>query len=236
MNLRAGIIAAGEGSRLAQSHPGMIKPMIPVAGIPLSHWIAGSLRRAGVSDITVLLNSRGRPARASLQEAFPDINWTFLEADTASSWESFRLVSRSLAVGSESFFLSTVDALISPAEIRRFGEKALEADACAALALTDFVDDDKPLWADVDADGLVTALGPKTSVRRLVTSGLYFMTAATARKMPAAADFSNLRGYLGSLVRPDTRVAGVRLSKTLDIDRPEDISQAEEFLKTTALW
>ncbi|MBI5241930.1 MAG: HAD-IA family hydrolase [Elusimicrobia bacterium] len=227
--LRAGIIAAGDGSRLKASHPGLIKPLVPVAGRPLCHWVVDSLLQAGVADFTVLFNSRGRRAQESLLAAFPRLRWTFLERDTASSWESFRLVAQSLAEKSADFVISTVDAIMPPAETRRFAEAARAAGAPAALALTGFVDDEKPLWADLGPDGRVAALGGDARTRTHATSGLYYLTADVARAMPPAQAFARLREYLQSLAAAGS-VAGVVLSQTLDVDRPEDVRQAEDFL------
>lgn len=230
MSLEAGIIAAGLGTRLAGSHPGLPKPLVPLAGKPLCHWIASSLMRAGADGITVLHNSSGRAVRESLSRGFPDVRWTFLEADTASSWESFRLVCGRLAERADSFLMSTVDAIVPPSETRRFAEACAAAEAEAGLALTSFVDDEKPLWSELDARGRVTALGERCAKRELVTSGLYFMTASAARRMPEAGRFAALRQFLGHLVDSGSNVHGHVLGKTLDVDRPEDVAQAERFL------
>lgn len=226
---RAAIIAAGEGSRLRHSHPSLIKPLVPVAGRPLCHWVTASLCSAGAREITVLFNSRGSPARQSLEETFPQVRWTFLQEDTASSWESFRLVSQSLSQTGPDFLVSTVDCLIPPAETERFVRLACAAGAPAALALTSFVDDEKPLWADL-ADGRVRALGDSTGKRRHVTAGLYYLTSRLAAGMPKPEAHASLRAYLGSLVETHP-IAGIPLSKTLDVDRPEDIVQAEAFVQ-----
>lgn len=229
MNLRAGIIAAGDGTRLRDSHPRLIKPMVPVAGVPLCHWVAAALKSAGVTELTVLLNSRGGAARQSLKAAFPDMKWTFLMKDTASSWESFRLVAQTLAQGGPDFLLSTVDCLIPPDEARRFADEARRSAAPAVLALTAFVDDENPLWADLDASSAVTALGDAARQKTHVTAGMYYLASVTAAVMPAAQAHGSLRSYLAALVRQGG-VAGIPLSKTLDVDRPEDVRQAEDFV------
>jgi NDP-sugar pyrophosphorylase family protein len=227
--LRAGIIAAGDGSRLRQSHPGIVKPLVPVHGRPLCHWIVSGLMEAGVRDVTVLLNSRGRQVQDSVRTAFPSLRFTFIEKDTASSWESFRLVARELAAADSDFLISTVDAVIPSAEVARFAGSARAAGAPAALALTGFIDDEKPLWADLGPDGRVIALGSGALTRQHATCGLYYLTAETARAMPEASKHTALRQYLQVLVAAG-RTAGVVLSKTIDVDRPEDVRQAEEFL------
>ena len=108
-------------------------------------------------------------------------------------------------------------------------DAARRAGTPAALALTAFVDDEKPLWADLGPDGRVTALGADARTRRYATCGLYYLTAAVARAMPPAQAHGRLREYLQSLVA-QSAVAGVVLSKTLDVDRPEDVRQAESFV------
>lgn len=230
--MKAAIIAAGEGSRLAKSHANTVKPLISVAGRPLSHWIVDGLRAAGATSLTVLTNSRGTSVPPSLRAAFPAVKFDFLTADTASSFESFRLVSLRLAQTEEDFLVSTVDALIKPEDVARFVHECRASRANAGLALTSHVDDEKPLWADVDGSGRVTALGNDAKQRRAVTCGLYYMTRAAAGRFPAAAAHSRLRDFWKELVASGEGVIGVILSKTLDVDRPEDLEAAELFLTT----
>lgn len=235
MTALAGIIAAGEGSRLAKSHPGVVKPMLPVAGRPLCHWVVDGLRASRCRGVTVLTNSRGLAVPPSLREAFPDISFDFVSADTASSFESFRLVSLRLAAKADAFMISTADALIPPADVARFWSRCRAAGAEAGLAVTGHVDDEKPLWADVDAGERVTAVGADAQDRRLVTCGLYYLTRRAAERLPAASGHGRLRDFWTALARSEVRVQGVVLAKTLDVDRPEDLAAAEAFLTTEPL-
>lgn len=214
--MRAGVIAAGEGSRLRAT--GRIKPLVPVAGRPLCHWVAGALRTAGISDVTVLFNTRGRPARESLLGAFPDMSWTFLEKDTASSWESFKLVAREL-LKQGPCVITTIDAILPPPELRKFLEAAKGSKA--ALALTDFIDDEKPLLATLRDDGVIMKLGEG----RWATCGVYYLTP----EVTVEGDFGALRQFLTALVAAGG-VKGVPVGKSLDVDRPEDVKEAERFI------
>jgi NDP-sugar pyrophosphorylase family protein len=230
MSFAAGVIAAGDGSRLSSSHPGVVKPLVPVAGRPLSHWIVETLRAGGARSLTVLTNSRGGAVAPSLSAAFPGFAFDFVSYDTASSYESFRLVSRRLAETEEAFLISTVDALIPASDVARFWDECRAGRAEAGLALTGHVDDEKPLWADVDETGLVTAVGDDARTRRRVTCGLYFMTRGAAEALPEASTHARLRDYWRTLVASGARVAGPTLSKTLDVDRREDVLAAETYL------
>ncbi|MBI2788153.1 MAG: NDP-sugar synthase [Elusimicrobia bacterium] len=227
--MKAAIIAAGEGSRL--SHLSVIKPLVPVAGRPLSHWIVDGLRAAGCSELTVLTNGRGGAVAPSLRAAFPAMKFDFVTADTASSFESFRLVSLRLAETEEEFVVSTVDALIRPDDVARFINECRTAKATAGLALTSHVDDEKPLWADVDG-ARVTALGDDAKRKNAVTCGLYYMTRKAATALPQPGRHSRLRDFWRELVASGEVVMGITLSKSLDVDRPEDLAAAESFLTT----
>jgi len=232
--MRAAIIAAGDGSRLSTSHPGQIKPMICIAAKPLIYWVVGGLRSAGCKDIVVLTNSRGNAVGPYLTAAFPDIKFDFVTADTASSFESFRLVSKRLAETATDggFVVSTVDALIKTDDVARFIRECRASNADAGLALTTFVDDEKPLWADTDAKSRVTALGADAKIKNAVTCGLYYMTRKAATAIPEAQQHSRLRDFWRGLVASGEVVVGVTLSKSLDVDRPEDLLAAETFLTT----
>lgn len=226
--MRAAIIAAGEGSRLSSVAP--IKPLVPVAGKPLIGWVVEALRTSGCDPISVLTNSRGKAVPGYLTTGFVGQSFDFVTADTASSFESFRLMSLRLSEFKAPFVISTTDALVPPADVQRFISECQKSRCDAGLALTAHVDDEKPLWADVDEVGLVTALGERARTRRFVTSGLYYMTPAACAKLPDAAAHGRLRDFLSALVATGLRVAGPVLSKTLDVDRPEDLAAAEAFL------
>lgn len=203
---------------------------MPVSGRPLAHWVVDGLREAGCREVSVLTNSRGGAVAPSLTSAFPNLAFDFVCADTASSFESFRLLSRRLAARTDAFLISTVDALIAPTELGRFSGECRAARVVAGLALTRFVSDEKPLWAD-ETEGLITAVGEDARERRAVTSGLYYMTRAAAERLPEAASHARLRDFWTALVRSPARVSGIVLSDTIDVDRPEDLAVAETFLE-----
>lgn len=231
MSFIAGVIAAGAGSRLAVSHPGTVKPLVRVAGRPLSHWVVARLQAAGAREVTILTNGRGAAVAPSLSAAFPDLAFDFVSADTASSYESFRLVARRLAERAERFLISTVDTLVAVDDVARFEAACGRARADAALALTAHVDDENPLWADVDAAGFVTGLGDDARTRGLATCGLYGLTRAASARLPEASAHARLRDFWRALVASGARVSGPILAKTLDVDRPRDVVAAEAFLR-----
>jgi len=231
VSLIAGVIAAGAGLRLTRGRPGVVKPLVPVAGRPLSHWVVAGLGSAGAGSITVLTNGRGGGLPPSLSAAFPGISFDFMTADTGSSYESFVLVCRRLAGRADAFLVSCVDAVADPGDVSRFWERCRASRPDAGLALTARLDDDAPLWADVDAAGRVTALGEDARRRRLATCGLYYMTRGLAERLPEPPAHARLRDYWRALVASGARVRGAVLAEAFDVDRPEDVAAVEERLR-----
>ena len=98
------------------------------------------------------------------------------------------------------------------------------ADDAVALGLTDYVDDENPLWATLDGtDGRISRLGGTHGSH--VTAGLYWLPAR--RPAEPTTSFARLRDYLGWLVAEHQPVYGVVLPCVFDIDRASDIAAAE---------
>jgi NDP-sugar pyrophosphorylase family protein len=134
----------------------------------------------------------------------------------------------------EPFILFTVDVVANYLTMQSFLDRArVFGDGGGVLALTDFIDDEKPLWASIDARNRIIALGDVAKGSRYVTAGLYYFSpeifdmvdAARAKRLNA------LRQFLGLLPDHGYPLHGIPVSKTLDVDFPEDIGKAEAFLQ-----
>ncbi|MFA5162166.1 MAG: NDP-sugar synthase [Elusimicrobiales bacterium] len=226
----AGIFAAGEGSRLQAAFPGTPKPMVPVRGAPLIEWTVRLLRQAGIENATILLNSKGRSAKEHLKKTFPDMKFVFIIKDTKSSYESFRLVAQTLAEETDKFMMSAVDSLYNPADLAEFINYAGRTEFDAALGITDRIADEKPLWADINEKGRITALGEKAKRKIYATNGLYCLAANIAREMPEPARYGALRQYLGELVSGGKTVMSALIPQSVDVDDETDIKLAEDFI------
>jgi len=220
---RGGIIAAGEGSRLRAGGWRMSKPMVPVAGRPLIEHALDRFRAAGIRRLAMIINEESADCRRWLDDHAGDLDIDLIVRTTPSSFVSFRLVAERLA-GAPAV-ITTVDGIMASEDFRAFVEAAagFPADA-TVLGLTDLVDDEKPLWAELDpADGRITRLGGERGSH--VTAGLYVLPAKRAAE--PGAGFARLRDYLGWLVEQGQKVYGVVLPRVFDIDRAADIAAAE---------
>jgi NDP-sugar pyrophosphorylase family protein len=133
------------------------------------------------------------------------------------------------------FLLLTVDAIFAPALLRDFlAGAARHRDADVVLAMTDFVDDEKPLRLAVGDEGRVTALGTAARSSPLITAGFYVFHPRVFAEIDAAraARLNALREYLGHLLQRGYRVYAVGVGKSVDVDRPEDVIAAEAFVRS----
>jgi hypothetical protein len=121
--------------------------------------------------------------------------------------------------------IATVDAIMPVNDFRAFtGAANGVARDLLALALTEHVDDEDPLWATLDpANGHIRRLGGDHGTH--VTAGLYWVP---AQRLPQPrVSFARLRDYLGWLVAEHPPVRGIVLPRVFDIDRASDIAAAE---------
>ncbi len=222
-----GLIAAGTGSRFRQAGFETVKPMIEVGGRPLLGWSLLQFAAAGIRDISVIFNTTsGPPCKRYLARRFPGVYFSVTCRDTASSFESFLAV---LSAGRrDRMLITTVDAIYLPgkmADLLAFADGL--PDEAIVLGVTDYIDDEKPLYANLAPDGRITALGGPAGP--LVTSGVYLMPCGASRLGRGRA-FPALRDFLGFLIECGQPAYGFDMGTAIDVDRPRDLASAEEFI------
>jgi len=222
-----GLIAAGTGSRFRQAGIDTVKPLIAVGGRPLLGWSMLQFQAAGIRDITAIFNTEsGPPCRRYLARSFPQMNFSITCRDTASSFESFLAVLSSGRGGR--MLITTVDAVYLPGKIAGLLEFAGGlADDAMVLGVTAYIDDEKPLYAALDRDRRITALGAPSCP--LVTSGVYLLPCSVAR-LGQNRRFAALRAFLGFLIEQGLPAYGFDMGTSIDVDRPRDLASAEAFI------
>jgi NDP-sugar pyrophosphorylase family protein len=224
--LQGGIIAAGAGNRLRADGYRVSKPMVRVAGRPLMEHALDRFRAAGIRRLTIIINHECDDCRTWLDDHRGDLDLDLIVRTTPSSYASFQLVAdrldRAPAV------ITTIDSILATDDFQAYVMAAagFPADALV-LGVTDYVDDENPLWATLDtADGRIRQLGGQGGSH--VTAGLYVLPAR--RPAEPSAGFLRLRDYLTWLVAEGRPVYGVVLPRVFDIDRVRDIVAAESEL------
>ena len=229
--MKAGIIAAGRGERLVLGGISTPKPLVRIAGEPLISRAIHAAAALKVTSIACIVNDLNPTVADYLRSGSWPVPLDLIVKTTPSSMES--LFSLKPFLNDERFLLFTVDAVFGFEILERFTAEACALDdAQGVLAITKFVDDEKPLWVRIDNRHKITAMGDAARPSPYVTSGFYYFSPeifnmidiARAEKMNA------LRQFLGLLTERGSSLYGIPVAKTLDVDYPEDIKKAEEYL------
>jgi len=230
-SLTAGIIAAGLGERLRRAGILTPKPLIEVGGKTLLARAIEAAAAAGASEIALIVNAEYPELERAVRGATWPVPIRLTVRTTPSSMESFFALAP--ALGDAPFLLLTVDAIYPERSLAELSEAGFAAGPVGTLAITRFIDDEKPLHVAIDEHAHITALGPSAAGSGWITSGLYFfhpevfryVTEARRRRLGA------LREFLALLLEEGCRLHGYAVEKSVDVDRPEDVAAAERFLK-----
>ena len=237
--LRGGVLAAGEGRRLEAF--GVPKPLVMVGGKTLIARTLELLAEAGCDPVALIVNEEGRAVAEHARGLGLPFTLDTLVQSTPSSLHSLHALAERLRGPERAgrFVLCTVDSIVQPAELLGFVRRFAEAPATWDLLLTytDFVDDESPLRIGLRDDGRdgaseVTAIGIAAATSPFVTVGAYGMS---ARVLDLAAELvqageTRLRTLLARAIERGFVVHGHRLGKAIDVDRPQDVQEAERFL------
>jgi NDP-sugar pyrophosphorylase family protein len=233
--MRAGILAAGAGSRL-RDQDAVPKPLRRVAGTPLIERVVDDLERAGATDVHIIINAESTAIREYLDRTARSSRLHWIVETTPSSMHSFFRVLESLTAFANDapYVISTVDVVAPPGTFRRFRERAAVHNADVTLAVTSRIDEDRPLRIDIDEEsGDVRSIGGAHG--GWATAGYYLVQPTVLREGIAAtaAGLSALRAFFGHLQATGYRLAAVPMGDSVDVDSPSDIVAAEALLADT---
>lgn len=229
----AGIIAAGLGERLQAAGVTTPKPLLAIAGRPLVARTIDALAVAGAERIACIVNAETDLVRDYLEATPWPVPVQVVQRTTASSAESFFTLRPFLERAA--FLLTTVDTVCDPTALIGLAERGRTlAPHASVLGVTTIVDDEKPLWAEVDATERIRSLGDATRARH-VTTGVYFLQPLVYSLADAASSrpFTAFRAVLGALLDRGHPLYGFDMGPCIDVDRPADIVAAERLLGVT---
>jgi NDP-sugar pyrophosphorylase family protein len=238
-SLRGGILAAGRGDRLCNEN-NRFKPLIRVGRYTLIEHVLNSMANAGASEVVIIINEDS----VSVREHVENRSWPFtlrwIVESTPTSMHSFlRLVENLAANGDQGpFLLSTVDTVADAQLYARFMAQARQLkDADITLALTRPGNDEKPLLVlTAPGETRVVAIGKPAAQSQYATAGLYAVRSSILREADTARreGVDALRTFLGRLLDRGYHLAGIPITHSIDVDRPANIREAEEFLRSSA--
>ena len=238
------ILAAGEGSRLADEGLDTPKPLVLLQGKPMIDRLVHIFMKAGAEKIVIIANDIHKRTKEHIdmmrEQGLPI---QLVVKTTPSSMHSFFELHQ--YIGKGKFCLTTVDTIFKESEFIDFINQFKTSDDDGMMAVTDFVDDEKPLYISHDDNGYITGFHDSLlqfrqsgveekyhAVCDVISGGIYCLddTAFPTLRWCVANGMSRMRNFQRQLIADGLRLKIHKFSKILDVDHVDDIAKAEEFL------
>ncbi|MDE6679935.1 MAG: NTP transferase domain-containing protein [Muribaculaceae bacterium] len=230
-----GIIAAGEGSRLRQEGVELPKPLVRLDGTPMIERLTDIFVANGAESVSIIINeymTQVADFLDDLRRRCP-VPVEVVVKTTPSSMHSFFEMSN-LMRGRGRFILTTVDTVFRPADFARYVEAFREAPDTvdAMMAVTSFVDDEKPLYVDTAPGTMRITAFSDTPCGRFISGGIYGLSQPAIGVLDdcMTRGVSRMRNYQRALLEAGLNVQAFDLGKIVDVDHAGDIATAETFL------
>jgi NDP-sugar pyrophosphorylase family protein len=227
------IIAAGEGSRLAKEGFTLPKPMVSLNGEMLIDRLISVFARNGAENIFIIINEESAELEQHLESLDPSLPIRITRKSTPSSLHSFYELLKN-SDGVEAVCLTTTDTVFKEEEFKAY-ISAFETnkDIDGLMAVTTFIDDESPLFVDVDADNSITAFADKNENKTpFISGGIYCLRGKALAVVNDAVESgtNRMRNFQRQLLTSGVKLKAYPFSKIVDVDHMADIDTAEHFL------
>lgn len=209
------------------------KPLVKVQGVPLIERLIRIFVRQGASEIVVIVNDLYPQTQRHLEALRAELSvpLQIVVKTTPSSMHSFWELSRYLS--DDKFCLTTVDTIFHEEEFARYIQTFQSSDVEGMMAVTDYVDDEKPLYVSTDDQLAITGFhDTHNPAYRYISGGIYCLTPQSIHTLRRCMEhgMSRMRNFQRQLVADGLRLQAYPFSKILDVDHASDIAKADEFL------
>lgn len=231
--MKFAIISAGEGSRLSQEGVALPKPLVQLNGMAMIDRLVHIFAQNGAEQVVIIINNEVALTKehvAALKET-AEVPLEVIVKTTSSSMHSFYELSRFLK--DDKFCLTTVDTIFREDEFAAFIEAFKASGKDGMMAVTDYIDDEKPLYISTDEKLNITGFhDAATPDCRYISGGIYCLTPKAIDTLEKCMEkgMSRMRNFQRQLVADGLQLEAYPFSKILDVDHASDIVKAEAFL------
>lgn len=250
--MKYAIIAAGEGSRLAEEGINVPKPLVEIGGECLIDRLIRIFSQNDAEGIYVICRA---PEGTDSKMQMVDEHLKNIEANglngvrvplhhivkaTPSSMHSFYELSRFL--GDAPFVMTTVDTIFREDEFTEYIKTFSTTDCDGMMGVTDYIDDEKPLYVATaasedngisDITGFLDADPEKRCT--YISGGIYGLKPVALKTLQRCMNSgqSRMRNFQRGLIDDNNNLKAFAFTKVMDIDHASDIDKAENFLRDT---
>lgn len=225
------IIAAGEGSRLVQEGVTLPKPLVKLNGVEMIRRLIDIFLKNNASSISIIVNEEMTQVQDYLTNLELGIPFNVVIKSTPSSMHSFFELRDFLRDGK--FCLTTVDTIFKEDEFSKYIQTFIkDSDSDGMMAVTDFIDDEKPLYVDVNDRMAIKGFLDHSDNCKYISGGIYGLTPKAIDTLEACLDSgqARMRNFQRQLVADNLQLKAYPFEKIVDVDHAGDIVKAEKFL------
>lgn len=229
------IIAAGEGSRLVEEGVKLPKPLVKLNGKEMIRRLIDIFLANNAKSISVIVNEEMTSVQEYVKKLSFDIPINVVVKSTPSSMHSFYELRHLLQEG-DKFCLTTVDTIFKEEAFSKYIQAFLsDREADGMMAVTDYIDDEKPLYVEVnDVDMTIINFLDSSESCKYISGGIYGLTPKAIETLEKCIETgqARMRNFQRQLVSDGLRLKAYPFPKIVDVDHAGDITKAEVFLRS----
>ena len=211
----------------------MPKPLVHIQGETLIGRLIRIFIANGATRIVIITNARYAAIEEYLLGLTLPIPLDVVVQSTPSSMHSLYALREHLSA-EERFCLTTVDTIFSEAEFTRYIDVFQSGNLDGLMAVTTYVDDEKPLYVQTADDLTITNFCDTHDDRcHHVSGGIYCLTRQSLVTLERCIQQgqSRMRNFQRQLVADGLHLKAYPFSKIIDVDHCSDIPKAEQLIQ-----
>lgn len=227
--MRFGIISAGKGSRLASEGFDRPKPLVPVCGIPMIERLARLMICCGADRIAVIVNADNPETGEFVGRLSRELPIDLTVKSTPTPMHS--LMELAPYLGTDRFCVTTVDTVFSESRFHAMMQEFADTPFDGLMGVTSFIDDEKPLFVDVDDNMVIRGFLDERADCRYVSAGIYALKAPALDVLSECigSGQTRMRYFQRRLLERGLRLKAFDMGQVVDVDHVSDIAKAEQI-------
>ena len=227
--MRFGIISAGKGKRLVSEGYGQPKPLVPVNGVPMIERLARIMMRCGADRIAVIVNADNRETVEFVRNLSRELPIDLTVKSTQSPMHS--LMELVPYLGNDRFCVTTVDTVFSENLFHTMMDEFARTPYDGMMGVTSLIDDEKPLYVDVDGEMMIQGFLDEMGVSRFVSAGIYALKASAFDILKECLDSGQvrMRYFQRQLLQAGMQLKAFDMEQVVDVDHAGDVVKAQQI-------
>ena len=227
--MRFGIISAGKGNRLVAEGYGQPKPLVPVNGVPMIERLARIMMRCGADRIAVIVNADNRETVEFVTRLSSELPIDLTVKSTPSPMHS--LMELAPYLGNDRFCVTTVDTVFSENLFHTMMDEFVRTPYDGMMGVTSLIDDEKPLYVDVDGEMMIQGFLDEMADSRFVSAGIYALKASAFDILKECLDSgqTRMRYFQRRLLKSGLRLKAFDMGQVVDVDHVGDVAKAQQI-------